>query len=116
MPGVITGGHMVIYSRDAAADRAFFRDVLALPSVDAGGGWLIFGLPAAEAALHPAAGGGTQELYLTCDDIHATVAELGERGAELAQEVSNEGWGLVTAIKLPSGAELHLYEPRHPTP
>jgi predicted enzyme related to lactoylglutathione lyase len=116
MPGVITGAHTVIYSRDAEADRAFFRDVLALPSVDAGGGWLIFGLPAAEAAVHPAEAGGTQELYLMCDDIHATVAELGERGAELAREVTDQGWGLVTAISLPSGAELHLYEPRHPTP
>jgi catechol 2,3-dioxygenase-like lactoylglutathione lyase family enzyme len=116
MRRVITGAHTVIYSRDAEADRAFFRDVLRLRSVDAGGGWLIFGLPAAEAAFHPAEGGGTQELYLMCSDIHATVAELGERGAEIARHVTDEGWGLVTAVKLPSGAELHLYEPRHPTP
>jgi catechol 2,3-dioxygenase-like lactoylglutathione lyase family enzyme len=114
---VITGAHTVIYSRDAEADRAFFRDVLDLPSVDAGGGWLIFGLPAGEAAFHPAGEqGGTQELYLMCDDIRTTVAQLRERGAEFSREVSDERWGLVTAIRLPSGAELHLYEPRHPTP
>jgi len=113
---VITGAHTVVYSRDADADRAFFRDVLDLPAVDAGGGWLIFGLPAAEAAVHPAEQGGTQELYLMCDDVHATVAQLMDRGAEFSREVSDEGWGLVTAIRLPSGAELHLYEPRHPTP
>jgi catechol 2,3-dioxygenase-like lactoylglutathione lyase family enzyme len=113
---VITGAHTVIYSRDAEADRAFFRDVLGLPSVDAGGGWLIFGLPSGEAAFHPAEEGGTQELYLMCDDVHATVAELAERGAEFSREVSDEGWGLVTALRLPGGGELHLYEPRHPTP
>jgi catechol 2,3-dioxygenase-like lactoylglutathione lyase family enzyme len=113
---VITGAHTVIYSGDAEADRAFFREVLGLPSVDAGGGWLIFGLPSGEAALHPAAEGGTQELYLMCDDVYATVAELSERGAGFAREVSDEGWGLVTALTLPGGGELHLYEPRHPTP
>ena len=113
---MITGAHTVIYSRDAEADRAFFRDVLGLPSVDAGGGWLIFGLPAAEAAFHPAGEGGMQELYLMCDDVEATVAELAARGAELSRDVSDEGWGLVTAIRLPGGGELQLYEPRHPTP
>jgi catechol 2,3-dioxygenase-like lactoylglutathione lyase family enzyme len=113
---VITGAHTVIYSSDADADRAFFKDVLGLPSADAGGGWLIFGLPAAEAAFHPAEEGGRQALYLTCDDVHATVAELSARGVEFSREVSDEGWGLVTAIRLPGGSELSLYEPRHPTP
>jgi catechol 2,3-dioxygenase-like lactoylglutathione lyase family enzyme len=113
---VITGAHTVVYSRDADADRAFFRDVLGLPSVDAGGGWLIFGLPSGEAAVHPAEEGGTQELYLMCSDVHATVAELSARGAEFSREVSDEGWGLMTAIMLPGGGELNLYEPRHPTP
>jgi catechol 2,3-dioxygenase-like lactoylglutathione lyase family enzyme len=113
---VITGAHTVIYSRDAEADRAFFRDVLELRSVDAGGGWLIFGLPAAEAAFHPAGAGGTQELYLMCDDLHATVEELAAKGVVLAREPTDEGWGTVTALALPSGAELHLYEPRHPMP
>jgi predicted enzyme related to lactoylglutathione lyase len=90
--------------------------VLGLPSVDAGGGWLIFGLPGAEAAFHPAEKGGRQELYLMCDDVHATVAELEAKGAEFARPVSDEGWGLVTALRLPGGGELALYEPRHPTP
>jgi catechol 2,3-dioxygenase-like lactoylglutathione lyase family enzyme len=113
---VITGAHTVIYSRDAEADRAFLSDVLGLPSVDAGGGWLIFGLPSAEAALHPAEASGAQELYLMCDDIRATMTELADRGAEFSRDVSDEGWGIVTAIKLPGGGELNLYEPRHPTP
>jgi catechol 2,3-dioxygenase-like lactoylglutathione lyase family enzyme len=113
---VITGAHTVIYSSDAAADREFFRDVLGLPSVDAGGGWLIFGVPAAEVAFHPAEEGGAHELYLMCDDVHATVAELAERGAELSGEVTDERWGLVAAIRLPGGGRLHLYEPKHPTP
>jgi catechol 2,3-dioxygenase-like lactoylglutathione lyase family enzyme len=113
---VITGAHTVIYSRDVDADRAFFRDVLGLPWVDAGRGWLIFGLPAGEAALHPADEGGKHELYLMCDDVHATVADLSARGAEFSREVRDEGWGLMTAIRLPGGGELNLYEPRHPTP
>jgi catechol 2,3-dioxygenase-like lactoylglutathione lyase family enzyme len=113
---VITGAHTVIYSSDPDADRALFRDVLGFPSVDAGGGWLIFGLPAAEAAFHPAEKAGAQELYLMCDEVEATVAHLRGRGVELAGDVRDEGWGLVTAIRLPGGAELGLYEPRHPTP
>ena len=113
---MITGAHTVVYSRDAEADRAFFRDVIGLPSVDAGGGWLIFGLGSGEAAFHPAEDGGAQELYLMCDDIRAMMAELGDRGAEFSRELADEGWGLVTAVKLPSGGEVNLYEPRHPTP
>ena len=113
---MITGAHTVIYSSDPDADRALFRDVLGFPSVDAGGGWLIFGLPPAEAAFHPAEQGDAQELYLMCDDIGATVAELTGRGVAIAGEVKDEGWGRVTTIKLPGGAELGLYEPRHPTP
>jgi hypothetical protein len=113
---VITGAHTVIYSRDAEADRAFLRDVAGLPSVDAGRGWLIFGLGSGEAAFHPAEDGGAQDLYLMCDDIRATMAELRDRGAEFSRELADEGWGLVTAVKLPSGGEVNLYEPRHPTP
>jgi catechol 2,3-dioxygenase-like lactoylglutathione lyase family enzyme len=112
---VINGAHAVVYSEDADALRAFFRDVLELECVDAGGGWLIFGLPPAEIAAHPAQRGGRHELYLMCDDIEATASQLRERGVELG-EVSDEGWGLVTAIRLPGGGELGLYEPRHPTP
>jgi predicted enzyme related to lactoylglutathione lyase len=113
---VITGAHAIVYSADAEALRAFFRDVLEFPSVDAGGGWLIFGLPPAELAAHPAESGGRHELYLMCDDIEATVAELESRGVQFSGPVTDEGFGLVTAIALPGGGELGLYEPRHPTP
>jgi catechol 2,3-dioxygenase-like lactoylglutathione lyase family enzyme len=112
---MITGAHAIVYSRDAEADRAFFRDVLGFRSVDAGGGWLIFALPPAELAAHPA-DEGRHELYLMCDDIEATVAELERKGVEFARRVSDEGFGLLTAIKLPGGGELGLYEPRHPIP
>ena len=112
---MITGAHAIVFSEDAEADRAFFRDVLGLASVDAGGGWLIFALPPAELAAHPAEHGGRHALYLMCDDVHATVAELVRRGAEMARPVSDEGFGLVTAMRLPGGGELGVYEPRHPT-
>jgi catechol 2,3-dioxygenase-like lactoylglutathione lyase family enzyme len=112
---MITGAHAVLFSEDAEAVRALLRDALGLESVDAGGGWLIFALPPAEVAVHPAERGGRHELYLMCDDIEATTAELAEKGIELARPVSDEGWGLVTALRLPGGAELGLYEPRHPT-
>jgi len=112
---MITGIHAVLFTRDADALRAFLRDVLELPSVDAGGGWLIFGLPPAELAAHPGEDAGS-ELYLMCDDIEATVAQLAAKGVEPLRPVSDEGWGLVTAIALPGGGELGLYEPRHPIP
>jgi catechol 2,3-dioxygenase-like lactoylglutathione lyase family enzyme len=111
---VITGAHAIVYSRDADADRAFFRDVLGFPSVDAGGGWLIFALPSAELAAHPADAGGRHELYLMCDEIESTVAELQAKGVEFTAPVSDEGFGLLTSLKLPGGGELGLYEPRHP--
>jgi catechol 2,3-dioxygenase-like lactoylglutathione lyase family enzyme len=113
---VITGAHAIVYSRDADADRAFFRDVLGFPSVDAGGGWLIFALPPAELAAHPADAGDRHELYLMCDEIESTVAELEAKGVEFTQPVSDEGFGLLTSLKLPGGGELGLYEPRHPIP
>jgi predicted enzyme related to lactoylglutathione lyase len=113
---MITGVHAVIFTRDAERDRAFFRDVLEFPSVDAGDGWLIFALPPAELAAHPADEGGQHELYLMCDDVDATVANLKARGVEVARPVSDEGFGLVTAIRLPGGGELGLYQPRHPSP
>jgi catechol 2,3-dioxygenase-like lactoylglutathione lyase family enzyme len=112
--GVITGAHAIVFSADAEADRAFFRDVLGFDSVDAGGGWLIFALPPAELAVHP--GPAEHRLYLMCDDVAGTVEELRGRGVELVREVSDEGWGLLTAIRLPGGGELGLYEPRHPLP
>jgi catechol 2,3-dioxygenase-like lactoylglutathione lyase family enzyme len=113
---VITGVHAIIFTRDAEADRAFFRDVLDLPAVDAGGGWLIFALPPAELAAHPTEADGHHELYLMCDDIGATVEEFTKKGVEFTREVSDEGFGLLTALRLPGGGELALYEPRHPTP
>jgi catechol 2,3-dioxygenase-like lactoylglutathione lyase family enzyme len=113
---VITGAHAIVYSRDADADRAFFRDVLGFPSVDAGGGWLIFALPPAELAAHPADAGGRHELYLMCDEIESTVADLKAKGVEFTAPVSDEGFGLLTSLKLPGGGELGLYEPRHPIP
>jgi catechol 2,3-dioxygenase-like lactoylglutathione lyase family enzyme len=113
---MINGMHAIVYSRDAEELRAFFRDVLELPSVDAGGGWLIFALPPAELAAHPTDGESRHELYLMCDDIEATIAELEAKGVELAEPVSDQGFGLLTAIRLPGGGELGLYEPRHPLP
>ena len=113
---MITGVHAVMFTSEADGLRAFLRDVLGLDSVDAGGGWLIFALPPAELAAHPSEGDTGTELYLMCDEIEATVAELEARGVEFARPVSDEGWGLVTAMRMPGGGELGLYEPRHPTP
>ncbi len=113
---MITGMHAIVFSPDADKTRGFFADVLGLSSVDAGGGWPIFALPPAELAVHPADGEGRHQLYLMCDDIHATLAELQGKGAEVAQEVSDEGWGLLAAVRLPDGSEFPIYEPRHPSP
>ena len=106
----------MIFTTDAERDRVFFRDVLEFPSVDAGGGWLIFGLPPAELAAHPAEEGGQHELYLMCDDINATVAELKGKGVDVARPIGDEGFGPLTAIRLPGGGELGLYQPRHRSP
>jgi predicted enzyme related to lactoylglutathione lyase len=113
---VITGIHAIVFSPDAEKIRAFFADVLGWRSADAGGGWLIFALPPAELAVHPAEGTGHHELYLMCDDIQATLAELRGKGVEVARDVSDQGWGLLAAIRLPDGSELAIYEPRHPSP
>ena len=113
---MISGVHAVVFSREADKVRAFFRDVLGLAAVDAGGGWLIFALPPAELAVHPTDGDGRHELYLMCDDIHATLTELRGKGVEVAREVSDQGWGLMAAIRLPDGSEFGVYEPRHPSP
>jgi len=111
---VITGVHAIVFSPEAEKVRAFFADVLELPSVDAGGGWLIFALPPAELAVHPADGATRHELYLMCDDIEATLAELRGKGVEVAQDVSDQGWGLLASVRLPDGSEFPLYQPRHP--
>jgi catechol 2,3-dioxygenase-like lactoylglutathione lyase family enzyme len=110
---MISGTHMIIYSTDAEADRAFFHDVLKFPGVDAGGGWLIFALPPAEVAVHPAPENGKHEIYLMCDDIQETVSTLVSHGIDCAS-VSDEGWGLLTSLTLPGGGSLGLYQPRHP--
>jgi catechol 2,3-dioxygenase-like lactoylglutathione lyase family enzyme len=113
---MINGVHAIIFSPEAEKLRAFFGDVLGLSSVDAGGGWPIFALPPAELAVHPSEEGERRhELYLMCDDIRATLAWLAGRGVEVAGEVSDQGWGLLAAVRLPDGSELALYEPRHPT-
>jgi len=112
---MITGSHVIVFSRDPEADRAFFRDVLGQPHVDAGGGWLVFGLPPAELAVHPSEGPTGHELYLMCDDVDATVRDLRARGVEFTQEVTDERWGRVTRFRLPGGGEVGMYEPRHPT-
>jgi catechol 2,3-dioxygenase-like lactoylglutathione lyase family enzyme len=112
---MINGAHVISYSRDADADRAFLRDALGFTGVDAGGGWLIFKLPPAEIAVHPADGEAKHEFYLMCDNIERLLAELIANGVEIARPVSDEGWGLLASIRMPSGSDLLLYEPRHPT-
>lgn len=110
---MVFGAHVVVYSNDADADRAFLAEVLGFESVDAGGGWLIFALPPAEAAVHPAAAPGA-ELFLMCDDLVAEIAALADRGV-VCSEVEEARWGSVTKIRLPGGGELGLYQPKHPT-
>ena len=113
---MITGIHAIIFSRDATAAREFFRDTLGLRSIDAGDGWLIFALPPAELAAHPTDERQHHELYLMCDDLHATVEELQRKGVEFTRGIAEERWGLITAFSLPGGGEMPLYEPRHPRP
>jgi catechol 2,3-dioxygenase-like lactoylglutathione lyase family enzyme len=112
---MISGLHALIYSADAAADRAFLRDVLGLPHVDGRDGWLIFKAPPTELAVHPTDGPPAHELYLMADDIGATLADLRGKGVEVVDEPADQGWGLLAAIRMPSGGTLHLYQPRHPT-
>lgn len=112
---MITGAHAIIYSTDAEADRAFLRDVLRFPNVDVGGGWLIFGLPPAEVAVHPAEENGAHELYLMCDDVEAFLARMKEEGIA-SDPVNDAGWGLLTRITLPGGGKLGVYQPRHARP
>jgi catechol 2,3-dioxygenase-like lactoylglutathione lyase family enzyme len=111
---MIFGAHIVIFSRDAEADRAFFRDILEYPYVDAGHDWLIFGLPPAELAVHPAEGDGGHELYLMCDDLRSEMATLAEKGVQCS-EVEEARWGTVTHIQLPGGGTVGLYQPKHPS-
>ena len=112
---MIIGAHAILYSKKADEVRGFFRDVLKYPFVDAGHGWLIFALPPAELAIHPAEDEQYHELYLMCDDIDKTICDLKARGVEFARPVQEARFGKVTTIKLPGGLELGLYEPHHPT-
>ena len=112
---MITGAHSIIYSKDPAEDRAFLRDVLRLPNVDAGDGWPIFGLPPAEVAVHPSEKNDVHELYLLCDDIESLVAAMGERNVSCSP-VQDMGWGLLTQISLPGGGKLGIYQPKHERP
>jgi catechol 2,3-dioxygenase-like lactoylglutathione lyase family enzyme len=117
---MITAAHAIAFAEDAEAARTFFADVLELPSVDAGDGWLIFALPPAELAVHPGAGWNEREgghrLFLVCDDIERTVAELKAKGVEFTTGIVDEGWGLLTTMSVPGHGELGLYQPTHPSP
>jgi hypothetical protein len=105
---------VIIYSKDATADRAFLRDILGFASVDAGHGWLIFALPPAEVAVHPAEDGDRNELYFMCNDLKAEILALGAKGVRCS-ETQEARWGSITRIRLPGGSEVGLYQPRHPT-
>ena len=111
---MITGLHAIVFSPDAVKLRAFFADVLNLPSVDAGGGWLIFALPPSEAAFHPADGNDRHELYFMCDDLEAEIAALGAKGVRCS-DVQEARWGSIVKIPLPGGGQVGLYQPKHPT-
>ena len=111
---MINGAHVIVYSTDAEADRAFFRDILGFPSVDAGHGWLIFALPPAEAAFHPAEENDTHELFFMCDDLQAEMASLAAKKIQCGK-VEEARWGSITRITLPGGGKIGLYQPKHPT-
>jgi catechol 2,3-dioxygenase-like lactoylglutathione lyase family enzyme len=117
---MITAAHVIAFAGDAEAAREFFRDVLELESVDAGGGWPIFALPPAELAVHPGPGWnqaeGGHRLFLMCDDIESTVAELEAKGVEFTNGITREDWGLLAAMVVPGHGEVGLYEPTHPSP
>ena len=111
---MIFGAHVIVYSKDATADRAFLRDILGFPFVDAGHGWLIFALPPAEMAVHPAEEVERHELFLMCDDLKAEIVALGEKGVRVT-DVQEARWGSIAKIRLPGGSEVGLYQPKHPT-
>jgi catechol 2,3-dioxygenase-like lactoylglutathione lyase family enzyme len=110
---MIFGAHVIVYSKDAAADRAFFRDVLGFSSVDAGHGWLIFALPPAEVAVHPAEKDGGHDLYFMCHDLKAEISSLATKGVQCS-EVQEARWGSIAKIRLPGGGDVGLYQPKHP--
>jgi catechol 2,3-dioxygenase-like lactoylglutathione lyase family enzyme len=110
---MISGAHVIIYGKNAEADRSFFRDILGFKSVDAGHGWLIFALPPTEVAFHPSED-DVHELYFICDDLNAEMALLAEKGVKCSK-VEEARWGSITKMRLPGGGEVGLYQPRHPT-
>jgi hypothetical protein len=112
---MINGAHSILYSKSPEADRGFLRDVLGLPHVDVGDGWLIFGLPPAEVAVHPSTENDVHELYLMCDDVQALVVAMEGRGIHCGQ-VQSMGWGLLTQVTLPGGGKIGVYQPRHARP
>ncbi len=112
---MINGAHVVLCSKDADADRTFLRDVLGLPHVDVGDGWLIFGLPPSEVAVHPAENCGSHELFFMCENVETLVAKMTEKGIPCG-EIDELGWGRVTKITLPGGGEVGVYEPKHERP
>ena len=112
---MINGAHIIIYSRDAEADRAFFRDVLSFPNVDVGGGWLIFALPPSEVAVHPSDRNDLHEFYLMSDDIRGLMRDLKARNIA-ASELHEEPWGSLTQVALPGGGKLGIYQPKHERP
>jgi|SRR5208282_2389288 len=111
---MISGAHVIVYSKNAEADRTFFHEVLGFKSVDAGHGWLIFALPRAEAAFHPSEQNGVHELYFMCDDLKAEMAALAKKGVKCST-VHKERWGSITRLQLPGGGKIGLYQPKHPT-
>jgi predicted enzyme related to lactoylglutathione lyase len=113
---MINAVHAVFYNKDAAATHAFFRDVLGFPWIDAGNGRLMYALPPTEMGIHETDGENRHQLYLKCDNIESTMAELSAKGVEFTQPVQDVGWGLLTALKVPGGDQLYLYEPRHASP
>jgi hypothetical protein len=113
--GMIIGAHTILYSKDAEADRAFLRDVLKFAHVDVGHGWLIFGLPPAEIAVHPSDENDVQEFYLMCEDIRAFIAEMQRHGIA-CEEPNDQRWGISTHLTLPGGGKLGVYQPKHARP
>jgi catechol 2,3-dioxygenase-like lactoylglutathione lyase family enzyme len=111
---MINGVHVIVYTKDPDADRTFFRDILKFPAVDAGHGWLIFALPPAEAAFHPADDNDRHELYFMCDNLKAAMESLKGQKVKCGS-VKEERWGSLTTISLPGGGKIGLYEPKHPT-
>jgi catechol 2,3-dioxygenase-like lactoylglutathione lyase family enzyme len=110
---MIFGAHLIVYSKDVEADRAFMRDILGFASVDAGHGWLIFALPPAELAVHPDGEGNRHELYFMCDDLKAEILALAAKGVKCS-EMQEARWGSITKIRLPGGGDVGLYQPKHP--